>query len=45
MPPEAVGERFLELSDQGEEPALAARLAQIHRGRAGARPDDESTGA
>ncbi len=45
MPPEAVGERFLELSDQGEEPALAARLAQIRRGRAGARPDDESTGA
>ena len=45
MPPEAAGERFLELSDRGEERALAERLAQIRRGRAGTRPDDEPAGA
>jgi len=45
MPPEAVGERFLELSDRGEERALAERLAQIRRDRAGTRPDKEPAGA
>jgi putative ATPase len=44
MPPEAAGERFLELSDRGEERALAERLAQIHRDRAGPRPGDEPAG-
>jgi putative ATPase len=33
MPPEAVGERFLELSDQGEEQALRERLEAIRRAR------------
>jgi putative ATPase len=33
MPPEAEGERFLELSDHGEEKALKERLAAIRRAR------------
>jgi putative ATPase len=33
MPPEAVGERFVELSDRGEEAALRARLEEIRRRR------------
>ncbi|HEV2772288.1 MAG TPA: replication-associated recombination protein A [Thermoleophilaceae bacterium] len=44
MPPEAAGERFLELSDRGEEQALAERLARIRRVRAGTRPDREPAG-
>ncbi len=37
MPPEAEGERFLELSEHGEEPAMAERLRRIReaRGREG----------
>jgi putative ATPase len=31
MPPEAVGERFLDLSDHGEERALRQRLELIQR--------------
>jgi putative ATPase len=31
MPPEAAGERFLELTDHGEERALRERLELIHR--------------
>ena len=33
MPPEAVGERFLELSEHGEESELAERLERIRRAR------------
>ena len=44
MPPEAAGERFLELSDRGEERALAERLARIRRVRAGTRPDKAPAG-
>ncbi len=44
MPPEAVGERFLELSDRGEERTLGERLAQLRRDRAGTRPDKEPAG-
>ncbi|MDQ4049888.1 MAG: replication-associated recombination protein A, partial [Actinomycetota bacterium] len=33
MPPEAEGERFLELSEHGEERELAERLARIRRAR------------
>jgi putative ATPase len=33
MPPEAVGERFLELSEHGEESELRERLARIRRAR------------
>jgi len=35
MPPEAEGERFLELSDHGEERELAERLERIRRARGG----------
>ena len=33
MPPEAEGERFLELSEHGEEREMAERLARIRRAR------------
>jgi putative ATPase len=33
MPPEAVGETFVELTDHGEEPALRERLEKIRRAR------------
>jgi hypothetical protein len=33
MPDEAIGERFLELSEHGEESALAERLERIRRAR------------
>jgi hypothetical protein len=33
MPDEAVGERFLELSEHGEEAALRERLERIRRAR------------
>jgi putative ATPase len=33
MPPEAVGETFVELTDHGEEPALKERLEKIRRAR------------
>ena len=33
MPPEAAGERFLELSDHGEEREMAERLERIRRAR------------
>ncbi len=35
MPAEALGERFLELSEHGEEAALQERLTQLRRLRAG----------
>ena len=37
MPPQAEGERFLELSDHGEEPELAERLRRIREARGRAR--------
>jgi hypothetical protein len=33
MPPEAEGERFLELSDHGHEASLRERLEEINRRR------------
>ena len=44
MPAEAVGERFLELSDRGQGRALAERLAPIRRARARVRPDEGPAG-
>ena len=35
MPPEAEGERFLELSEHGEEAAMRERLERIRRARGG----------
>ena len=36
MPPEAAGERFLELSDRGAEQEMRERLARIRGARGGA---------